>query len=39
MTNSDQPQTLEPVHAGDEEGDGRQWSRRLVLFLRAMPAL
>jgi len=39
MTNSDQPQTLEPVHAGDEEGDGRQWSRRLVLFLRAMAAL
>ncbi|MEA2955240.1 MAG: hypothetical protein QOJ58_737, partial [Alphaproteobacteria bacterium] len=39
MTNADQPQTLEPVHAGDEEGDARQWSRRFVLFLRAMAAL
>src|SRR3954464_8275532 len=39
MTNADQPQTLEPVHAGDDEADTRQWSRRLVLFLRAMAAL
>ena len=39
MTNADQPQTLEPVHAGDDEGDARQWSRRFVLFLRAMAAL
>jgi hypothetical protein len=39
MTNADQPQTLEPVHAGDDEADSRRWSRRLVLFLRAMAAL
>jgi len=39
MTNADQPQTLEPVHAGDDEAEARQWSRRLVLFLRAMAVL
>jgi len=39
MTNTDQPQTLEPVHAGGDEADGKQWSRRLVLFLRAMAVL
>ena len=39
MTNADQPQTLEPVHAGDDEGEARQWSRRFVLFLRAMAVL
>ena len=39
MTNADQPQTLEPVHAGDDVADARQWSRRLVLFLRAMAVL
>jgi hypothetical protein len=39
MINADQPQTLEPVHAGDDEGEARQWSRRFVLFLRAMAVL
>jgi Family of unknown function (DUF6163) len=39
MTNADQQQTLEPVHAGDDGAEARQWSRRLVLFLRAMAAL
>jgi hypothetical protein len=39
MTNSEQPQTLEPVHADESEGDGKPWSHRLVLFLRVMAAL
>ena len=39
MTNTDQPQTLEPVHAGGDEADGKQWSRWLLLFLRAMAVL
>jgi hypothetical protein len=34
-----QPQTLEPVQADEGEIDGKQWSRRLVLFLRVMAGL
>ena len=40
MTNMEQqPQTLEPVQADEGESDGKQWSRRLVLFLRVMAGL
>ena len=40
MTNTEQqPQTLEPVQADEGEVDGKQWSRRLVLFLRVMAGL
>jgi Family of unknown function (DUF6163) len=40
MTNMEQqPQTLEPVQADEGETDGKQWSRRLVLFLRVMAGL
>jgi len=35
----DQRPTLEPVHAGDEEGRTDRWASRLVLFLRFMAAL
>jgi hypothetical protein len=31
--------SLEPVHAGDDEDGGQKWSRWLVLFLRAMAAV
>jgi hypothetical protein len=31
-----QPQTLEPVHAGEEEGRPDRWATRLVVFLRVM---
>ncbi len=33
-----QPQVLEPVHAGEEDGNGG-WAARLVLFLRVMAVL
>jgi hypothetical protein len=40
MTNTEQqPQTLEPVQAGEGEIDGKRWSRRLVVFLRVMAGL
>ena len=40
MTNTEQqPQTLEPVQADEGETGGKQWSRRLVLFLRVMAGL
>lgn len=32
-------QTLEPVHAGEEEGRTDRWSSRLVLFLRVMAGI
>ena len=35
----DQRQTLDPVHAGEEEGRSDLWASRLVLFLRVMAAL
>jgi hypothetical protein len=31
-----QGQTLEPVHAEEDEGSDRRWTERLVLFLRVM---
>jgi hypothetical protein len=39
MTDTEQPQTLEPVQADEGEVDGKPWSRRLVLFLRVMASL
>src|SRR3979411_297567 len=39
MTNADQPQTLDAGPAGGDEAESKRWSRRLVLFLRAMAAL
>jgi len=39
MTDTEQPQTLEPVQANEGEGDSKPWSYRLVLFLRAMAGL
>jgi hypothetical protein len=36
---SDRGQTLDPVHAGEEEGHPDRWARRLVLFLRLMATL
>jgi hypothetical protein len=34
-----QPQVLEPVHAGEDEARGEIWATRLVLFLRVMAAV
>ena len=34
-----QRQTLDPVHAGEEEGLVDRWASRLVLFLRVMAAI
>src|ERR1700710_1775676 len=36
MTRSDDPQTLEPVHADEGEGDSKQCAARLLVFLRVM---
>src|ERR1700736_3141106 len=35
----EQPQVLEPVHAGQGEARGDIWATRLVLFLRVMAAV
>lgn len=39
MTNTEQPRTLEPVQADQDEIAGKRWSHRLVMFLRVMAAL
>jgi hypothetical protein len=39
MTDTEQPQTLEPVQADEGEVDGKRWSHRLVVFLRVMAGL
>ena len=39
MTDAEGPQILEPVHAADGEADGKQWSYRLVVFLRVMAGI
>jgi len=36
---SDQPHTLEPVHAGEDEAERRRWPYWLVGFLRVMAAV
>ena len=35
----EQPQVLDPVHAGEDEARGEIWATRLVLFLRVMAAV
>jgi hypothetical protein len=35
----DQPHTLEPVHAGEDEAEGRRWAYWLVVFLRVMAGI
>ena len=35
----EQPQVLDPVHAGQDEVSGEVWATRLVLFLRLMAAV
>jgi hypothetical protein len=39
MTDAEGPQILEPVHAADDEADGKGWSYRLVVFLRVMAGI
>lgn len=39
MTDAEGPHILEPVHADEGEADGKPWSRRLFLFLRAMAVI
>src|SRR5262249_9801243 len=39
MTNHDQPQTLEPVHAGEDESEGKRWAYWLIVFLRVMAVI
>jgi hypothetical protein len=39
VTNTDQPQMLDPVQAGDGEADGKRWPQWLVVFLRVMAAI
>jgi Family of unknown function (DUF6163) len=39
VSDIDQRRTLEPVHTGDEEGDGPKWAHWLVVFLRVMAAI
>jgi hypothetical protein len=39
MIHADDPQTLDPVHADEGEGDAKQWAAWLVLFLRVMAAV
>jgi hypothetical protein len=36
---ADRRQTLEPVHAGEQEGGADPWASRLVLFLRVMAGI
>jgi len=39
MMQTDEPQTLEPVHVDAREGEPNQWATRLVWFLRGMAAV
>src|SRR3989440_12505509 len=39
MMNTEDPQILEPVQAGDGEAAGKPWSYRLMLFLRTMAGI
>src|SRR5215472_5984036 len=36
MMKGEQPRTLDPVHAGEDEAEGRRWSYWLLVFLRVM---
>jgi hypothetical protein len=39
MTNTDRPQMLDPVQAGEGEAEVKKWPYRLVVFLRVMAAI
>ena len=39
MSHPDQQRTLDPVHAGEDEGEGKRWAHWLVVFLRVMAVL
>jgi len=39
MSNMGERQTLDPVHAGEEEAQSQRWAYWLVIFLRVMAAL
>jgi Family of unknown function (DUF6163) len=39
MSHPDEQRTLEPVHAGEDEGEGKRWAYWLVVFLRVMAVL
>jgi Family of unknown function (DUF6163) len=39
MSNMGERQTLDPVHAGEEETQSQRWAYWLVVFLRVMAAL
>ncbi|HKA81645.1 MAG TPA: hypothetical protein VKD43_16520, partial [Xanthobacteraceae bacterium] len=39
MSNTDQPQMLDPVHADENEGESKRWAYWLVVFLRVMAGL
>jgi hypothetical protein len=39
MSNMGERQTLDPVHAGEEEAQSQRWAHWLVVFLRVMAAL
>ena len=39
MTNTDRPQMLDPVQAGEGDAEVKKWPYRLVVFLRVMAAI
>jgi hypothetical protein len=39
MTDIDQRQTLDPVHAGEDEAEGQRWTHWLLVFLRVMAGI
>ena len=39
MSNTEQPQTLDPVQAGEGEAEGKRWAYWLVVFLRVMAGI
>ena len=39
MSDIEQRQTLDPVHAGEDEAEGQKWAYWLVVFLRVMAAV
>jgi hypothetical protein len=36
MTDIDQRQTLDPVHAGEDDAEGHRWAHWLLIYLRIM---
>jgi len=39
MTDIDQRQTLDPVHAGEGDAEGQRWTHWLLVFLRVMAGI